>query len=133
MSIEIQDRIFGTYISTYYKISDFACKCGCGYAIIDQRIPEILDEITTLTGVQLYVTSGCRCNSHNKAEGGEKNSLHTNTKYRGRALAVDIWLGNMTIRERFDVVHHFMRNFNGVGIMKSYTTTKNNVIITIRT
>ncbi|MBQ9222100.1 D-Ala-D-Ala carboxypeptidase family metallohydrolase, partial [Succinivibrio sp.] len=63
-----------------FKVSEFACKCGCGFNIIDQRVMTMCQTIREVLGVPVRVNSGCRCEKHNKAEGGVKGSKHLTGK-----------------------------------------------------
>ena len=67
-----------------FKVSEFACKCGCGFQDIDQRLINMCQEIRDKLGVAVKINSGCRCAKHNTKVGGVKNSTHT------RGLAADI-------------------------------------------
>ena len=70
-----------------------ACKCGCGFAVMDFRTVEVVqgvcDHILGATGadrVILHINSWCRCEEHNKNEGGEDDSYHLT------GMAVDFWI-----------------------------------------
>ena len=61
---------------------EFRCQCGCGYDLINaplvkqiQRFRDLL-EIYTGYGIPITISSGCRCEEHNKKVGGAKNSFH---------------------------------------------------------
>ena len=60
-----------------FKVSEFACKCGCGFNIIDQRVMNMAQTIRDALGVPVRVNSGCRCEKHNANVGGVKGSKHT--------------------------------------------------------
>lgn len=60
-----------------FKVSEFACKCGCGKSDIDQRVINMAQKIREKLGVPVRVNSGCRCEAHNKRVGGVANSKHT--------------------------------------------------------
>ena len=68
----------------HFKVSEFACKCGCGKNNIDQRIIDMAETIRLALGVPVNVNSGCRCEKRNKACGGVKGSRHT------KGLAADL-------------------------------------------
>lgn len=55
-----------------FKVSEFACKCGCGKNDIDQRVIDMAQTIRDALGVAVRVNSGCRCEKRNTAVGGEK-------------------------------------------------------------
>ena len=67
-----------------FKVSEFACKCGCGYNVIDQRVIDMAQIIREALGVPVKVNSGCRCDKHNANVGGVKGSKHT------KGLAADL-------------------------------------------
>lgn len=56
--------------------SEFACKDGCGFDEINPVLVEILDQIREHLDIPCKVTSGCRCEKHNKAVGGAPRSQH---------------------------------------------------------
>ena len=59
-----------------FKVSEFACKCGCGKDDIDQRVMDMAQTIRDALGVPVKVNSGCRCEKHNAKVGGVKGSKH---------------------------------------------------------
>ena len=67
-----------------FKTSEFACHCGCGLNIIDQRVIDMAQAIRDAIGVPIHINSGCRCEIHNKASGGVSDSFHT------KGLAADL-------------------------------------------
>lgn len=72
-----------TYISEYFTKEEMRCKCkNCmNTCAMDSIFLKNLDKLREESGGPLYITSGFRCNSHNKKIGGVKNSWHT----KGRA------------------------------------------------
>ena len=72
-----------------FKVSEFACHCGCGFNIIDQRVIDIAQTIREALGVPVRVNSGCRCEKHNKVVDGTKGSFHT----KGKAADLSCSLG----------------------------------------
>ena len=64
----------------HFKVSEFTCKCGCGYNVTDQRVIDMSETIRQALGVPVRVNSGCRCEKHNKAVGGVQGSFHTTGK-----------------------------------------------------
>ena len=60
-----------------FKVSEFACRCGCGRNKIDQRVLNMAQAIRDELGVPVRVNSGYRCEEHNRRVGGVKNSKHT--------------------------------------------------------
>ena len=59
----------------YFKVSEFQCKCGCEYNVIDQRVINMAQVVREALGIPVHVNSECRCETHNKAFGGLDGSL----------------------------------------------------------
>jgi len=74
-----------------------ACRCGCGQCEIDPRLLAALEELRSLAGRPVIVTSGYRCPEHNRKKGGTSNSLHLS----GRAA--DVRITGLSIREMLDL------------------------------
>jgi len=61
----------------HFTQSEFACKCGCGFDDIDLKLVDLLDELREYYDAPITVTSGCRCEAHNKSiKGSAKKSQH---------------------------------------------------------
>ena len=59
-------------------MKDFSCRCGCGF---DDPYPVLLAKVEQLEAeldCEALVTSGCRCPTRNRIEGGTPNSYHLN-------------------------------------------------------
>ena len=78
-----------------FKVSEFACKCGCGKKDIDQRVMDMAQVIREALGVPVHINSGCRCEKHNKSVGGVKNSKHV----LGKAADLSCSKGAVTMFE----------------------------------
>ncbi|MBU1067679.1 peptidase M15 [Patescibacteria group bacterium] len=90
----------------------FACPC-CGENRIDLRIENLFDQLEALAGEKLMITSGCRCEAHNRAVGGANTSSHL------AGLAVDISCKLSYLR--FRIVGAAIRlGFNRIGIGKNF-------------
>lgn len=76
-----------------FKVTEFSCKCGCGFNSIDQRIINMAQTIRDELGVPVRINSGCRCDKHNKNVGGVKGSKHT----KGLAADLSCSLGGQKI------------------------------------
>jgi uncharacterized protein YcbK (DUF882 family) len=65
-------------ISKHFSRIEFACKCKdqCGFDTVDVELIAILEDVREHFGASISINSGCRCAKHNKAVGGEANSLH---------------------------------------------------------
>jgi len=63
-------------ISKNFNRSEFECKCGdCGCDTVDHTLLEMLQTIRDKFGA-LKITSGHRCEDHNKSVSGRPNSYH---------------------------------------------------------
>lgn len=64
----------------YFKKDEFTCKCGCGLNNMNLKVVIIADRVRGHFGKPAIVTSGSRCEKHNKEVGGEANSRHLKGK-----------------------------------------------------
>ena len=64
------------YISKYFTLEEIECKCGCGFAVINQGALFVADEIREWRGKPKTPNSGCRCPDHNADVGGSRKSRH---------------------------------------------------------
>ena len=92
-------------LSPNFRLSEFACKCGCGYANPHPELVRRLQGLRGDIGRPVVILSGCRCKAHNLSVGGRPQSYHL------FGWAADIIVPNMELeklaklcRERFDGV-----------------------------
>lgn len=52
---------------SYFKESEFMCKCGCTVNGMDEKTLDLLQELRIRCGFALMVSSGYRCPKHNDA------------------------------------------------------------------
>ena len=65
----------------YFTPGEFACKCGCGCDTpVDPRLLRLADQVRAHFNAPCIVSSGVRCEKHNKAVGGVSNSRHLQGK-----------------------------------------------------
>ena len=69
-----------------FKSTEFRCKCGCETMLHDDALSGYLQQIRNNFGVPVHVTSGYRCEKHNKKVGGAAGSRHT------KGQAADFWV-----------------------------------------
>ena len=69
----------------------FGCKCGCGFNVIHDAVVGLVGSIQEVAP-ECHVTSGCRCEDHNKAEGGVSDSPHL------KGTAADLYVPNSKLR-----------------------------------
>ena len=63
-------------LSANFSRREFACRCGCGFDAIDPRLVALLQGERTDIGRPIRINSGCRCEPHNRREGGSPTSQH---------------------------------------------------------
>lgn len=105
--------------SPNFKLSEFACKCGCGKVLVHPILIERLQRIATHFSKPVYINSGYRCSSHDIAVGGNGLGAHT------MGIAADIHVMGVPAKE----VAQFAESIGcgGIGII-----TDNDVHIDIR-
>ena len=103
-----------TKISTNLSRHEFACKCGCGFDTVDIETVWVIQDVCDHFDCRVIITSGCRCEEHNKAVGGSKNSQHV------RARAGDCKFSKVEP----DAVHHYLmskyKDSFGFGVYKTF-------------
>lgn len=62
-------------VSKNFNLKEFECHC-CGTVILDSVLLQKLQELRDIIGVEIYITSGYRCEKHNKTVGGVPKSQH---------------------------------------------------------
>lgn len=60
----------------HFELYEFECPC-CRKNNMDEIFLEMLDEARDIAQVPFKITSGFRCENHNRAVRGVKNSSHT--------------------------------------------------------
>lgn len=63
-------------LSAHFDSDEFACRCGCGFASVNPALVEGLELLRLKIGAAVRVTSGCRCQPHNREVGGSPSSQH---------------------------------------------------------
>ena len=91
----------------FFSEAEMACRCNCG-ALPDAAFMVWLEQVRQVYGKPMVVTSGARCEAHNRIVGGEQNSAHT------EGMAVDIAIRGA---EAMQLVHVALINHvYGVGL-----------------
>lgn len=70
-----KDRI--KQLAPNFVVGEFLCHCGCGKALVDDKLVGYLQQIRDRFGQPLIITSPYRCDKHNKNVGGATGSRHT--------------------------------------------------------
>lgn len=104
-------------LSEHFSKSEFACKCGCGFGLnggdVSPALVFLLEAIREDVGGPVRLNSGCRCEKHNKDEGGVEHSVHT----LGEAADIQVEGG----RHRFMVLRAASdHGAEGIGVAKTF-------------
>lgn len=101
----------------HFKQNEFACKDKCGFSNENLKVVKILEDIRThFGGKPVIITSGCRCEKHNKKVGGIKGSKHLSGE------AADFYIKGVSTQNLLNYTTALMHK----GILKyTYTNNKN--------
>lgn len=99
--------------SEHFSIKELACKCCGEPGHIKPELIVALEILRVLAGCPLIVTSGYRCQKHNAAVGGAKDSQHL------KGAAADIKAKSLTPLELFALAVQIPA-IKGVGLYKGW-------------
>ena len=100
----------------YFNRSEFRCKCGCGWDVVDVFLLQILTQVRTHFDAPVRITSGCRCARYNATiPGAGTRSQHTLGK------AADIQVKNTPPRMVADWIDAHYSQTLGIGRYKDWT------------
>jgi len=100
--------------ATYFKREEFKCSCGCGFDAVDVELLAVLEELRGTSCQPVTITNACRCEKHNKAVGGVKNSQHVKGK------AADINVKNQNPKFVAGYLDRKYPDRYGIGIYKTF-------------
>jgi len=100
-----------------FKLDEFKCPC-CGEAKMQDSFLTLIDLARTTAGIPFVITSGYRCEKHNKEVKGKPNSAHL------RGYAADIrCIDGAT---RFKLINALLKvGFKRIGIADSFVHCDN--------
>jgi len=99
-------------IRTHFTNKEMDCSCGCEKTVASELLVR-LEALRALLDKPLLVTSGARCETHNREVGGKQHSWHL------KGLAVDIACVDSNLR--VDIIRNASKlRFNGIGIAKTF-------------
>ncbi|WP_429142581.1 D-Ala-D-Ala carboxypeptidase family metallohydrolase [Aeromonas veronii] len=103
-------------MNKFFRVSEFACKCGCGFDSIDRELVALITAVRLHFKEPVTITSGCRCASHNKAVGGAVGSKHL------EGIAADIQVKNVAPKAVQAFLNELLpRGRYGIGYGRSFT------------
>ena len=113
--IEIQMKI-----SAHFDEEEFMCPCGCGEYSMSALFIEKLENARYLANIPFSINSGKRCEAHNLAIGGKKQSDHLVGK------AADI--SCTTAHGKFIILGAlFQAGFKRIGVYKNFIHAGHNL------
>ena len=107
-------------VSPNFSRAEFACKCGCGADAVDPILVMNLERMRAEAGGPIVIISACRCENHNREEGGKADSAHLCVPEKKEwCQAVDIVAA--TGRDLFRLLHAAISaGFTRIGIGKDF-------------
>lgn len=106
----------GQKISKWFTDKEFQCQghgCCKKDTLPTKELLDALDALRELVGLPIVVTSGVRCEAHNKAIGGAAESYHV------KGMAADIYVPRMDMKILQKVIEN-SGLFGGIGVYKSW-------------
>lgn len=101
-------------LSDHFDSREFACHDGCGFDKVDLLLIHVLEDVRAFFNVPVQINSGCRCEKHNKAVGGEVNSQHL------LGTAADISLKGVLPEKVYVYLDNKYKDQFGIGLYKSW-------------
>ena len=99
----------------YFTPSEFSCKCGCDCATqVEPALLRLADTVRSHFDAPCIVSSGIRCEKHNKAVGGVESSRHLSGKamdfrIKGRtALETLTYVQRLPIRYAYAIDRNYV-------------------------
>lgn len=102
-------------MNRYFKREEFACKCGCGFAVVDYELLEVLTSVREHFGNAVIINSSARCEAHNKAVGGADGSKHK------LGIAADIFVKGFTAENVYSYLDSKYPKKYGIGKYRTFT------------
>lgn len=100
-------------LTEHFSLSEFACKCGCGFRSPHFLLVQRLESARRRVGFPIVINSGCRCPAWNEKWGGIEDSAHLSGQ------AVDVRCLDSTTR--FRLVEAFVEvGFRRIKLYESW-------------
>ena len=101
--------------SNVFKRSEFACRCRCGKDTVDAELLQVLHVVRHFYNAPVTITSGHRCEKHNKSVGGAGGSMHLVGK------AADIIVEGVEPQDVYEYLCDQYPHCYGIGNYKRWT------------
>jgi uncharacterized protein YcbK (DUF882 family) len=102
-------------VSENFSREEFACGCKCGFDAVDVELVAVLEDVRAHYGKAVTITSGCRCESHNKSVGGAPRSKHV------KGIAADIRVADVDPHEVYKYLDKKYEGRYGLGDANTFT------------
>ena len=117
ISINILPHNLNMTLAHELSHKEFKCRCArahCVYTLVADSLTDSYDSLRTEFGKALTITSGFRCQGHNRDVGGLSNSSHTT------GHAIDISLLNFNVHERDRLILVARKYFDYVQVYEKF-------------
>jgi uncharacterized protein YcbK (DUF882 family) len=108
--IFVRQKGVDKYVCRNLNLKELQCKCKsdlCTFTLYSPSLVESFSGLRGAFGSHINVNSGFRCQSHNEAVGGKKNSQHT------KGMAIDL---SVVDNKRLDILHSLAEHYFDVVI-----------------
>jgi uncharacterized protein YcbK (DUF882 family) len=102
-------------VSTHFSRKEFACKCGCGFDVVDAELLAALEGARQYFDNFVRILSGCRCLSRNLEVGGSLKSQHMLGK------AADVAISGVSPLEVAEYFEKLYKGRYGIGRYATFT------------
>lgn len=102
-------------LNKFFKRSEFACKCKCGFSVVDVDLLNVLTMVREYFNSPVTINSACRCESHNKSVGGADGSKHK------LGIAADIAVKGVKPSDVYECLCAAFPDKYGIGNYNSFT------------
>lgn len=112
------------------KREEFECKCGCGINRVTDEMITIINLARDVADTPFVITSGTRCEKHNKNVGGESESSHmyglaadiacTDSRSRGMIISALYSVGISRIGIASNFIHFDIDNRKDINVTWLY-------------
>ena len=123
-----KDSDSGFKENPFFDRREFYCSCGCGYAVVDARLLELLTTFRAHFDTPIYITSGARCLAHNAKVGGAAPKLDVDHKpiwgtgsQHLWGLAADIVVDGVSPRTVYELMDEVLEGSCGLGEYRGFT------------
>lgn len=106
----------------HFRKEEFECRCGCGACNINDQLVFALDLAREKSGTPFNISSGARCEVHNKKVGGVPGSSHVSSETKV-CHAVDIKYS--TPQEGASILKALTPYFDRIGIGSNFIHVDN--------